>query len=85
MPVSKSIRFEVFARDAFTCPNSRVLTPWINTYGVEEVERSIKIATIAYTSGRFGFDEERAFNKLLPYVGAILRNRRTDKESGAIQ
>lgn len=68
-----------------TIPNSRVLTPWINTYGVEEVERSIKIATIAYASGRFGFEEDRAFNKLLPYIGAILRNRRTDKESGAIQ
>jgi len=66
-------------------PNSRVLTPWLNTYGPDEIERSIKIATIAYTSGRFGFDQNRVFNKLLPYIGAILRNRRADKENGVIQ
>lgn len=66
-------------------PNSKVFTPWINTYGADEIERSIKIATIAYTNGRFGFDDSRAFNKLLPYIGAILRNRRADRETGAIQ
>lgn len=66
-------------------PNSRVLTPWINTYGADEVDRCIKIATIAYTGGRFGQNDSRAFNKLLPYIGAILRNRRADKEAGVIQ
>jgi hypothetical protein len=66
-------------------PNSRVFTPWINTYGSDEVERSIKIATISYTNGRFGSNADYAFNKLLPYVGAILRNRRADREVGAIQ
>jgi len=64
-------------------PNSRVLTPWINTYGPDEVEASIKIATVAYTNGRFGFDEDRAFRKLLPFVGAVLRNRRQEKREEA--
>jgi HNH endonuclease len=64
-------------------PSSRVFTPWINTYGADEVERSIKIATIAYTNGRFGRNDGYAFDKLLPYVGAILRNRRADRETGA--
>jgi hypothetical protein len=65
-------------------PNSRVFTPWISSYGVDEIEKAIKLATIAYTGGRFGF-YDNTFKKLLPYVGAILRNRRADKDSGVIQ
>lgn len=65
-------------------PNSRVFTPWVNSYGADEVERCIKLATIAYTGGRFGQRQDRAFDKLLPYIGAILRNRRADKEAGVI-
>ena len=66
-------------------PSDRVLIPWINRYGPEEVERCIVLAVPAYAKNRFGTDDDRAFQKLLPYVGAILRNRAQDKESGAIQ
>lgn len=62
-------------------PNSRVFTPWLQNYGADEIEKSIKIATVAYTKGKFGFDDNRAFKKLLPYVGAILRNRQIDREA----
>lgn len=66
-------------------PSERVLVPWINRYGAEEVEKAILIAVPAYTNNRFGYDEDRIFSKLLPYIGGILRNRAQDKEAGAIQ
>lgn len=66
-------------------PSDRILIPWINRYGPEEIERAIVLAVPAYTKNRFGFEENRAFQKLLPYVGAVLRNRAQEKESGVIQ
>jgi hypothetical protein len=67
-----------------TVPGVRVFVPWIDNYGPDEVEKAIKIASIAYTKGRFGF-YDGVIRKLFPYVGAILRNRKSDKENGAIQ
>jgi hypothetical protein len=66
-------------------PTDRILLPWIHKYGPREVEAAILAAVPAYNSNRFGFDEDRAFNKLLPWIGAILRNREQDREGGAIQ
>jgi hypothetical protein len=68
-----------------TAPSARVLEPWIERYGVEEVHKSILAAAPAYNRNRFGIDEDRAFDKLVPYIGAILRNRSEDKDSGAVQ
>lgn len=64
-------------------PSDRVLLPWIERYGTEEVEKSIRIASTAYTSGKFGsqYYPETAFKKLLPYIGAVLRNREQRKET----
>lgn len=61
-------------------PADRVLVPWIDRYGAEEVEKSIILAAPSYSGNRFGYDDEKAFNKLLPYIGAVLRNRFNDKE-----
>jgi hypothetical protein len=66
-------------------PADRVLVPWIDRYGADEVEKAIIITAPSYTNRRFGFDDDSAFNKMLPYMGAILRNRFNDKEAGAIQ
>jgi hypothetical protein len=66
-------------------PTERVLVPWIERYGVEEIHKSIIAASPAYAKNRFGYDEDRAFDKLLKYVGAILRNRSDDREMGVLQ
>jgi hypothetical protein len=66
-------------------PTPRLLEPWIERYGADEISRSIIAASAAYSKGRFGYNAERAFDKIVPYVGAILRNRENDRESGAIQ
>lgn len=67
-----------------TCPSDRVLIPWIDKYGAEEVDAAIRIASPSHLNGRFGHDDNRAFGKLLPYIGAVLRNRSSDREAGAI-
>lgn len=56
-------------------PSVRVMTPWINRYGPEEVERSITLATVAYNSGRFGGNEVQTVRNLMPYIGGILKKR----------
>lgn len=62
-------------------PSDKVLIPWITRYGADEVETSIRSAIPAYLNGRFKYmDDDRAFQKLLPYVGAILRNRENDRK-----
>lgn len=63
-----------------TTPSDRILIPWINRYGAEEIERSISCALPKYMANRFGSHDESAFHKLLPYIGAILRNREMDRE-----
>lgn len=65
-------------------PTARILIPWIDRYGAEETARAIRLAAPAYSNNRFGRDDDRAFDKLLPYVGAILRNRSADRDAGAI-
>lgn len=65
-------------------PTERVLIPWINRYGAQEIHEAIILSVPAYTSNRFGYDDERAFGKLVPYIGAVLRNRAADRDSGAI-
>jgi hypothetical protein len=57
-------------------PSDVVLLPWIKSAGAEEVEACICLAGNAYQSGRFGLTQDQAFRKLLPYVGAIMRNRK---------
>jgi hypothetical protein len=67
-------------------PNPRVILPWLERYGIEEVLKSIRAAVPSYSTGRFGRDERSVFQKLLPWVGAILRNReRNSEEVGSIQ
>jgi hypothetical protein len=66
-------------------PHDRVLVPWINRYGAEEVERAIVLTATPYSQGRFGWDEDRVFGKILPYIGAILRNRAIDKQVEGLQ
>lgn len=56
-------------------PSEKTLLPWIKKYGPEEIEAAMVCAIPAFLDGRFGYGEEREFYKLLPYVGAILRNR----------
>jgi hypothetical protein len=65
-------------------PSDRILIPWINRYGAEEIEAAIVCAIPAYTHHKFGYDENRAFNKLIPWVGGILRNR-SGRELGVVQ
>lgn len=72
---------ESWANTLTACvPSDRILIPWINRYGPREVEASIVAAIPAYTNNRFGYDEDRAFKKLIPWIGAILRNRERDHE-----
>lgn len=66
-------------------PTERVLIPWIERYGAEEVCKSIICAAAAYNKNRFRGDESRILDQLIPYVGAILRNRMEDKEAGVTQ
>jgi hypothetical protein len=66
-------------------PTDAVLVPWIDRYGPEEVEKSIILTSPSYIGNRFGTDRDRAFGKMLPFIGAVLRNRCNDKEAGAIQ
>lgn len=64
-------------------PSDKILIPWINRYGADAVEQGIKAAIPSYTSGRFRYmDDNKAFNGLIPYVGAILRNMR---DEGTVQ
>lgn len=64
-------------------PSEKIFIPWINRYGAEAVEKAIKSAIPAYMSGRFQYmTDEKAFNGLIPYIGAILRNQ---KDEGMVQ
>lgn len=65
---------------ADTAPNNKVFAPWIKTYGADEVEQSIKLASTSYTAGRFGFNRYNTFDSVVRFVGGILRNRRDQKE-----
>lgn len=66
-------------------PSDKILVPWIERYGPDEVEKAIVISSPSYTNNRFGSNDDRAFDKLLPYMGAVLRNRAIDKETGVVQ
>lgn len=66
-------------------PTDIVLVPWIERYGPDEIEKSIIITATAHNRNRFGYTEDSAFRKMLPYMGAVLRNRADDREAGAIQ
>ena len=67
-----------------TAPSLRVLLPWIQEYGVQEICEAIETASPHYTQGKFDFDE-RAINRLIPYVAAILRNRKRDYDKHAAE
>jgi hypothetical protein len=60
-------------------PSDRTLLPWINRYGAEEVEKAIVIAAPSFAGGRFGWNDESAFEKLLPFIGGILKKRAADR------
>ena len=61
-------------------PANIVLIPWITKYGPEEVSESIAAAGPAFLRRQFGYGDP--FNKLLKYVGAILRNRAERRAQG---
>jgi hypothetical protein len=67
-----------------TTPSDRVLIPWVNRYGADEVERAITIAMPSHLNDRFGRNDEAAFRKLLPYIGAVLRNRENDRNGEVV-
>lgn len=61
-------------------PANKVLIPWLEKYGPDEIEKSIKAAIPSYLRGQFGSGSGE-FHKTLQYVGAILRNRREEGKS----
>ncbi len=64
-----------------TAPANCVLLPWIRKYGAEEIEKAIFATVPGYLSDRFGRPtDSRVFKNLIPYVGAILRNRKAERE-----
>jgi hypothetical protein len=60
-----------------TVPHDRALVTWLKIYGPEEIECAIKIAAPFYMSNKY-WSEDKMFKALLPYIGAVLRNRRND-------
>ena len=61
-------------------PHDRVLLPWIKRYGANEVEYAIKVSAAFYMQKRW-WDDEKIFNALLPYIGAVLRNRSDEEKA----
>jgi 5-methylcytosine-specific restriction endonuclease McrA len=68
-----------------TVPSDRVLIPWINRYGPEEVEKAITIASASHQCGRFGRKDDTAFYNLMPFIGGILKKRDADRQEGIAQ
>ena len=62
-------------------PSDAILISWIRRYGAEEINTAILSAAEAHLKKPFGYTEESALRRLVPYVGAILRNRRDEKEN----
>ena len=97
MAIGKTLRFEVFARDQFTCQYCGQRPPDVvleyDRFPRLQAEQSVmrlRLSSVppfdtGWIRNRFGIDEDRAFDKLVPYIGAILRNRSEDKDSGAVQ
>lgn len=60
-----------------TAPTNAVLLPWIEKYGAEEISEAIAAAGKAYLRDQFhGYNK---FEKIIKYVGAILRNRKEER------
>lgn len=60
-------------------PQDRTLLPWITRFGADEVEKAILIAAPSFAGGRFGWDDHRAFDQLLPFIAGILKKRALDR------
>lgn len=60
-------------------PSDRMLIPWITRYGGYEVDEAILIAAAPYNRGELGQNEDEAFERLLPYIGGVLRNRERNR------
>jgi hypothetical protein len=66
-------------------PTETTLCLWLDKYGPEEIEYAIHRSSPKYLNNGFGWTESGAFNKLLKYVSAIMRNRAEERANEVVQ